>query len=44
MSIVNIEEISFSAGSTDYKFEDAEVKTMLVDIVALNGQYEVDVS
>lgn len=40
--ILNV--INFSAGETDYEFEDADIKQMLVDATALNGQYLVDVS
>ena len=36
--------INFGSGETDYEFEDTNVKQMLVDATALNGQYLVDVS
>ena len=41
-AILNI--ISFESGEIDYEFEDADIKQMLVDATALNGQYLVDVS
>lgn len=39
-----LDVINFSSGETDYEFEDADVKQMLVDATALNGQYLIDVS
>lgn len=39
-----LDVINFSEGDTDYEFEDADVKQMLVDATALNGQYLVDVN
>lgn len=41
-AILNV--INFSSGETDYEFEDADIKQMLVDAKALNGQYLIDVS
>lgn len=41
-AILNV--ISFESGETDYEFEDADIKQMIVDIIALNGQYQIDVS
>lgn len=41
-AILNV--ISFESGEIDYEFEDADVKQMIVDIIALNGQYRIDVS
>ena len=40
-AILNI--FNIGSGETDYEFEDADVKQMLVDATALNGQYLVDV-
>ena len=44
MEPIILDVINFSEGDTDYEFEDANVKQMLVDATALNGQYLVDVS
>lgn len=41
-AILNV--ISFESGEVEYEFEDADIKQMLVDITALNGQYQIDVS
>lgn len=44
MEPATLDVINFSEGTVDYEFEDADVKQMLVDATALNGQYLVDVS
>lgn len=41
-AILNV--ISFESGEIEYEFEDADVKQMLADATALNGQYQIDVS
>ena len=44
MEPIILDVINFSDGNVDYEFEDSDVKQMLVDATALNGQYLVDVS
>lgn len=44
MEPIILDVINFSEGTADYEFEDANVKQMLVDATALNGQYLVDVN
>lgn len=44
MEPIILDVINFSEGTLDYEFEDNNVKQMLVDATALNGQYLVDVS
>lgn len=41
-AILNV--ISFESGEIEYEFEDADIKQMLVEATALNGQYKIDVS
>ena len=41
-AILNV--ISFESGEIEYEFEDADIKQMLVEATALNGQYQIDVS